>query len=203
MITESMVRNLILAMGDDPNRDGLRGSPARVIESYKELFKGYKTDVKELFRVFDNDMNYDEVIILSGVEFTSFCEHHLLPFTGIAHIGYVPESYEKKEWYDQQEKHHIQEIIPKIIGISKLARLLEVYSCRLQNQERITIQVTQALDQYLKPLGSACVLEANHMCIQCRGVKKTSTMITSSMTGCFREKPEARAEFFQLIRRNK
>lgn len=173
------LRTLILAIGDDPDREGLRETPARVLKSYNQLFGGYRQDPATLLTIFEDD-TCDEMVILRNIEFHSTCEHHMLPFIGVAHIAYIPNG--------------------RVVGISKLARLLEVYTRRLQIQERITEQVTAALDEYLRPRGSACVLESKHLCMTCRGVnKQQSTMITSSLTGAFRE-AAVRSEFFGLIR---
>lgn len=177
------LETLIRYLGDDPDRGGLKETPDRVLRSYAELFSGYKQDPKDVIKVFeDGSQGYDEMVVLKGAEVVSTCEHHLLPFYGRAHVAYIPQG--------------------RVIGISKLARLVEVFARRLQVQERLTVQVTQALDEHLKPLGSACVIEARHLCMVCRGVQKQhSEMITSSLTGVFRDKPEVRAEFFNLIRR--
>lgn len=177
---QDAVTRLIQYLGDDPKRDGLKDTPQRVIKSYEELFSGYKVDVAEVFKTFDAP--YDELILLKDVPFYSTCEHHMLPFHGRAHIAYVPMG-------------------GKVIGVSKLARLLEVYARRLQMQERITTQVTDALDQYLLPRGSACIIEATHLCCSSRGIgKQGAVMVTSSLTGCFRSDPSSRAELFQAIR---
>lgn len=177
---EEAVRLLLKYIGEDPEREGLKETPARVLHSYDQLFSGYKQDPGTLLKTFE-DGACDEMVLLKNIEFWSFCEHHMLPFFGKAHIAYVPNG--------------------RIVGISKLARLLEAFSRRLQVQERLTTQVTKALDEHLKPLGSACVLEATHTCMTCRGVNKQhSVMMTSSLSGVFREKPEARQEFFHLIR---
>lgn len=185
---EDSVRDMIRYAGDDPDREGLRNTPARVRRAYAEMFSGYGYDVSKLFTTFDVG-NYDELVLLKEIPFGSICEHHMLPFTGVAHVGYIPYLPLLKKGDETT----------RVVGISKLARLVEVYSRRLQIQERITWQVTKALDEYLSPMGSACVLEATHLCMSCRGVNKTATMVTSSLTGVFRTKPEARAEFFSLI----
>jgi GTP cyclohydrolase I len=174
------IRSLIIKMGDDPTREGLRDTPARVLRSYGELFSGYHDHPKNHLTTFEAE-NYSEMIVLKGIEFTSFCEHHLLPFLGVAHIAYIPNG--------------------RVVGISKLARVLEIYSRRLQIQERICEQVTQALIDHLDPLGAACVLEAKHLCMVCRGVQKqNSVMVTSSLKREFLENLEARQEFFSLIK---
>lgn len=174
------IRNLLRYIGENPDREGLLETPDRVLRSYSELFSGYHQNPASVLKTFE-DGACDEMVVLRDIEFWSCCEHHLLPFFGRAHIAYLPNG--------------------KIVGLSKLARLLEVYSRRLQVQERLTTQITEALDKHLHPLGSACVIEAKHLCMICRGVQKQqSTMITSSLTGAFREKPEVRGEFFQLVR---
>lgn len=178
-IEDSVVRQLQY-MGEDVTREGLVETPARVIKSYKELYAGYQQSPAEVFKLFKEGA-CDEMVLLKDVEFYSTCEHHMLPFFGKAHIAYIPNG--------------------KVVGISKLARLLEVYSRRLQIQERIGQQVTSCLAQYLEPLGAACVLEAQHFCMTSRGVQKqNSVMVTSSLTGVFRDQPATRAEFYSLIR---
>lgn len=173
------IRRILQYIGEDVEREGLRDTPERVVRSYAELFSGYKQDPKDVMKTFV-DGKCDEMVVLKNVEFFSTCEHHLLPFTGKAHIAYIPKD--------------------RILGLSKLARLLEIYSRRLQVQERLTQQITSSLDEHLKPAGSACVIEASHSCMTCRGVgKQHASMITSSLTGVFRQ-PEVRAEFFQLVR---
>jgi GTP cyclohydrolase I len=173
------VKRILQYIGEDPNRDGLQGTPDRVVRSYEELFCGYRTDPDEILKTFDLD-DSDEMIVLRDIEFYSTCEHHLMPFFGKAHIAYIPSG--------------------PVIGVSKLARLLEIFSRRVQIQERLTKQITDWLDKKLEPLGSACHIEARHLCMTARGVNKQgSIMSTSSLTGVFREKPEARQEFFSLI----
>lgn len=175
---QDAVRRIIQYIGDDPDREGLAETPDRVVRSYAELFAGYRTDPASVLKTFL--VGYDEMVLLKGVPFCSTCEHHMLPFTGKAHIAYIPNG--------------------RVVGLSKLARLLEVFARRLQVQERLTQEVTQALDNYLSPLGSACVIEAAHSCMSCRGVgKQGAVMVTSSLTGAFRE-PEVRAEFLGLIK---
>jgi GTP cyclohydrolase I len=179
----SLIRALLNYIGEDPSREGLLETPERVIKSYDELFSGYRfTDEKiaETLKVFE-DGACDEMVVLKGIEFNSFCEHHMLPFIGIAHVAYVPSG--------------------KIVGISKLARLVDIYSKRLQVQERLTTQITAALDKHLMPKGSACVIEAKHQCMSCRGVgKQNSVMVTSSLTGVFKEEGTTRSEFLSLVR---
>lgn len=178
-----LVEQMILLIGESPDRDGLRATPGRVVRSWRELFSGYnytEHDIKNMLTQFDGT-GYDELIVLRNISFQSICEHHLLGFSGIAHIGYIPKD-------------------GRVVGISKLARLLEVYSRRLQIQERITTQITGALMEYLQPGGAACVLVAHHSCMSCRGIKKeTAEMITSSLVGCFRDDQKCRSEFLSFI----
>lgn len=174
------VKTLIDLIDPNPDREGLQSTPDRVVKSWMALYGGYKQNPADILTTFKEDTS-DEMVILRNVEFYSTCEHHMLPFYGIAHLGYVPQG--------------------GVVGISKLARLLDVYARRLQIQERICSQFTAALDKHLEPMGSACVLVARHHCIACRGVaKQHSEMVTSSLTGVFRENPETRAEFMQLIK---
>lgn len=178
-IEDSVVRQLQF-IGEDSKREGLLETPARVVKSWKELYSGYKQDIKSLFTTFESD-TYDQIVLLKNVELFSTCEHHMLPFFGKAHIAYLPDK--------------------KVIGISKLARLLEAYSRRLQIQERIGEQVVDALMKYLQPKGAACIIEASHLCMRMRGVsKQNSTMVTSSLRGVFLEKSHVKDEFIRLIK---
>lgn len=175
------VRRLIEYIGDDPNREGLRETPQRVIRSYETIFGGYKQQAEDIIKIFE-DGACDELVILKDIYFYSTCEHHLLPFSGKAHIGYIPDK--------------------RVIGISKLARILEMYTRRLQIQERIGQQVTETLMTLLKPKGAACVLEATHGCMTCRGVQKQgSVMVTSSLRGVFLDQVQTRNEFLSMIRK--
>ncbi len=180
---EDSIRNILVYIGEDPDREGLLETPARVMKAYKELFSGYRftdDDVRKMLKTF-KDGACDELVLVKDIEFVSFCEHHMLPFTGRAHVAYIP--------------------FERVVGVSKLARLVEVYSRRLQIQERLTTQITSALDKHLMPKGSACVIEASHSCMSCRGVmKQQSKMVTSSITGDFKN-GAVRAEFFSLISR--
>ena len=177
---ENLVRAMLSAIGDKPDRSGLLDTPARVVRSWTELFAGYTQDINDFNTQFDDVEGYDEIVLLRNIEFYSFCEHHMLPFTGYGHVAYLPEG--------------------KVIGISKLARLLDMYSKRLQIQERIGQQVVWALNKLLAPKGSACVLVAQHGCMQCRGVKKqNSEMVTSSLSGVFKDSTTSRAELMSLI----
>ncbi len=182
-MTSAAAYALLLAEtpGEDPSRDGLAETPERAARAWRELTSGYSEDVQALFKTFEGD-GYDELILLSNVPFSSLCEHHLLPFIGVAHIGYIAHG--------------------KIIGLSKLARLLEVYARRLQVQERLAMQIADAIEQHLSPLGTMVVIEAEHLCMGCRGVRKSGvTTTTSVMRGLLRDNVEARAEATALIRR--
>jgi len=177
------IRRLLEYIGEDPNREGLKETPHRVVRSYDELFGGYSVDeefgIAELLKTFPGE-DYDEMVLLKDCEFFSTCEHHMLTFAGKAHVAYIPNG--------------------KIVGISKLARLVEVYSRRLQVQERICKQVVNALMIHLKAKGAACILEAQHGCMTCRGVEKQhSIMVTSALEGVFRD-GTVRQELFSLIR---
>jgi GTP cyclohydrolase I len=172
------IRRVIEYIGDDPNREGLLETPDRVVRSYDGLFGGYKQDPADVIKVF-NDDTCDEMVVVRDVEFYSTCEHHMLPFFGRAHIAYIPSG--------------------RVIGVSKLVRILEVFCRRLQIQERLCQQVTSALNEYLKPKGAACVIEAQHFCMTARGVQKQhSMMVTSSLTGVFKD-GATRHEFLHMI----
>ena len=168
MPAEDSVTRMIQAIGDDPNRTGLLETPKRVVKSWDELFYGYKQNPKDVFKTFDEDHKFGGLVYLNNIEFYSTCEHHLLPFFGKALIAYIPNG--------------------PVIGVSKLARLLDVFSRRLQIQERIAEQVTDALMEHLNPIGTACLIEAKHFCMACRGVKKQhSEMGYHSLKGVFLE----------------
>ena len=172
------VEGILNCIDPDPEREGLADTPRRVVDSWGELFCGYGQKVEDVLTVFDDTC--DEMVLLKDIEFYSTCEHHILPFTGVAHIAYLPNE--------------------KVVGISKLARVLEIYSRRLQIQERLTNQVAQAVMGHLKAKGAACVIEAKHLCMTCRGVnKQSSVMVTSSLRGAFKEDAKVRAEFYSLI----
>lgn len=173
------VHALLVYIGENPDREGLRDTPKRVAKAYAEMCDGYDKDPAELMRVFEDGACQD-MVILKDIEFTSLCEHHMLPFIGVAHIAYIPNG--------------------RVLGVSKLSRLLDMYAHRLQIQERIGQQVTEALMTHLEPLGAACIIEAKHQCMLCRGVRKQqSSMITSSLVGAFKDEPATRAELFSLI----
>jgi len=177
---EEIIRTQLNFIGENPEREGLLGTPSRIIRSWEELFSGYNRDPKQLLTVFESG-GYDQIVLLKDIELFSTCEHHWLPFFGKAHVAYIPDG--------------------RVIGISKLARLVDVYARRLQIQERIGEQVTVALMEYLKPKGAACIIEATHLCMQMRGVaKQHSVMVTSSIKGVFLSKPEARAELMVLMK---
>ncbi len=176
------VKTLLSYIEGDGNcdREGLKNTPKRVVESWDEIFAGYTMDAGELLDATFNAEGYEGIVLLRNIEFTSTCEHHLQPFNGRAHIAYIP--------------------VERIVGISKLARILELHARRLQNQERITKGIADDLERQLKPLGSAVILEAAHGCMQCRGVaKQQAIMTTSAMNGVFFERSEARNELMKLI----
>ena len=180
------VRTLLAYIeGEDAvDREGLLDTPKRVVESWSEIFAGYKMDASDLLQATFNAEGYDGIVLLRDIEFTSTCEHHLQPFRGRAHVAYIP--------------------VERIVGISKLARILELHARRLQNQERITQGIANDLERELQPLGAAVILEAAHGCMQCRGVaKQHAVMTTSAMRGVFFDRPEARAELMQLIQQPK
>jgi GTP cyclohydrolase I len=178
---EDAVRTLIRWAGDNPNRQGLLGTPARVVRAYEEWFSGYGEEPRDyLSRTFDEVAGYDEMVVLRDISFESHCEHHLAPIIGRVHIGYLP-------------RH-------RVVGISKLARLVDVYARRLQIQEKMTAEIASCMDSVLKPFGVAVVIEAAHQCMTTRGVHKSSvTMVTSQMLGVFRKRLETRQEFLSAI----
>lgn len=174
----SNVEHLLSYVGEDPNREGLQKTPYRVVKMFDEIFAGYNQSPADILTTFAAD-GYDQIVLLKDIELYSMCEHHMLPFVGVAHVAYLPGD--------------------KVIGISKLARLVDIYARRLQIQERLGDQVTSALMKYLKPQGAACIIEAQHMCMRMRGVgKQRSTMVTSSMKGVFRE-ASIKSELMQMI----
>ena len=179
---EEAVRTLIRWAGDDPDREGLVGTPDRVVRSYEEFFVGYQEDpVDILARTFEETDGYDEMVVLKDIRFESHCEHHMVAIIGKAHIAYLPRN--------------------RVVGISKLARVLEVYAKRLQIQEKMTAQIANTIQEVLDPLGVAVVVEAQHQCMTTRGVYKPGvSMVTSRMLGVFRDDPTTRREFMSLIR---
>ena len=173
-------RMILEAIGEDPDREGLRDTPRRVADLYVEVFEGMQADPREHLAV-GFEEQHKEMVILKDIPFHSYCEHHLLPFTGKAHVGYIPNG--------------------RIVGLSKLARVVEGYARRPQLQERLTSQIADAIIEAIKPRGVGVVIEAQHLCMIIRGVKKPgSTMVTSAMRGIFRTNPPTRAEFLQFIR---
>lgn len=178
---EEAVRTLIKWAGDDPTREGLVGTPDRVVRSYEEFFAGYDQDPEEILkRTFEETDGYDEMVVLRDIRFESHCEHHMVPILGKAHIAYMPKK--------------------RVVGISKLARIIEVYAKRLQIQEKMTAQVANVIQEVLDPLGVAIVIEAQHQCMTTRGVYKPGvTMVTSRMLGAFRNNIATRKEFLTMI----
>jgi len=178
---EDAVRTLIRWSGDNPDREGLLDTPKRVVKSYEEFFQGYTQNAdKILSRTFKDVEGYDEMIVLRDIAFSSYCEHHMVPFTGRVHVAYIPGN--------------------RVVGISKLARLVDIYAKRLQIQEKLTAQIAVTLNTVLKPRGVAVVVEATHMCMTTRGVHKPGTVMqTSHLLGTFRSDPRTRQEFFSLL----
>jgi GTP cyclohydrolase I len=178
---EEAVRTLIRWAGDDPGREGLRDTPGRVTRAYEEFFAGYLQDPQEVLkRTFSEVEGYDEMIVMNDIRFESHCEHHMVPIIGKAHIGYLPDR--------------------RVVGISKLARLVEVYARRLQIQEKMTVQIADTLQEILQPKGVAVVIEAAHQCMTTRGVHKPGVgLVTSRMVGAFRDDPSTRREFLAVI----
>jgi GTP cyclohydrolase I len=178
---EAAVKTLIAFAGDDPAREGLRDTPSRVVGAYEELFRGYREcplDVLE--RTFSEMGRYDDLVLIRDVPFSSHCEHHMAPFVGKAHVAYIP--------------------VERVVGLSKLARLIDVYARRLQTQEHLTSQVATAIDEILKPRGVAVMLEAEHLCMSMRGVQKPGvSTVTTQFTGSFRE-PTEQVRFITLVR---
>jgi GTP cyclohydrolase I len=177
------ITTLLAELGEDPDRAGLVGTPDRVRRMYAELTEGYRTDPDALLNGAAFDVDYDEMVVVRDIEFFSLCEHHLLPFFGKAHVGYLPRG--------------------RIIGLSKIPRIVDMYAHRLQVQERLTQQVAGFLMERLKPKGVGCVVEATHLCTVMRGVRKQeATMVTSSMLGTFRADARTRSEFLTFIGRS-
>ncbi len=178
---EATIRLLLRLLGDDPNRPGLRRTPLRVKKSLQYLTSGYRQDPAKFFRRAVAQTKNDEMIIVKDIDFFSICEHHLLPFFGKCHVAYVPSK--------------------KIIGLSKIPRLVDLYARRLQVQERLTTQIAEALNEYVQPRGVAVVMDAQHLCLMMRGVQKQNALtVTSSMLGVFRTNEKTRGEFLTLVR---
>jgi len=182
-IAEAM-RHILAQLGDDPDRQGLRGTPERFEKALRHLTSGYQQDVKKVLNGALFDVPYDEMVIVKDIELFSLCEHHVLPFFGTCHVAYLPNR--------------------KVVGLSKIPRLVNMFARRLQVQERLTSQIAAALMEHLEPRGVAVVIEARHLCMAMRGVEKQhSQTVTSAMLGEFRDNARARAEFLSLIRREK
>jgi GTP cyclohydrolase IA len=178
---EDIYRELLIRIGEDPNRDGLQRTPERVEKALKFLTKGYAEDPHELLNDALFTVNYDEMVIVKDIEMFSLCEHHLLPFFGKVHVAYIPNG--------------------KVIGLSKIPRLVDAFARRLQVQERLTTQVAEIIQESVQPLGVGVVIEARHLCMMMRGVEKQhSSTVTSAMLGAFRQEKETRDEFLALIR---
>ena len=179
---EDAVRVLLRWSGDDPAREGLLDTPKRVVKAYRDWFSGYDTDPREyLARTFEEVAGYDEMIVLRDISFESHCEHHMAPIIGKAHVGYLPDG--------------------KVVGISKLARVVETYARRLQVQEKMTAQIARCIEDVLQPRGVGVVIEAVHECMTTRGIHKRGvSMVTSKMLGGFRDDPRTRSEFLRFIR---
>lgn len=179
---EAAVRTLLSWAGDDPSREGLLETPARVVRSYEEFFSGYAEDPRVLLqKTFEEIEGYDEMVTLRGIPLESHCEHHMVPIHGVAHIAYLPNR--------------------RVVGISKLARVMETFSRRLQIQEKLTVQIASTIHDVLEPKGVAVVIEAEHQCMTTRGVNKPGTVtVTSHMLGAFRDNESTRQEFLAMIR---
>ena len=175
------MREILVRLGEDPNREGLLDTPSRVHNAFKFLSKGYNEDPEALLKNALFTVSYDEMVIVKDVEVFSLCEHHMLPFFGKVHVAYIPNG--------------------KVIGLSKIPRLIETFSRRLQIQERLTTQIAETIQKVIQPQGVGVVIEARHLCMMMRGVEKQhSAAVTSSMLGCFRDEQETRQEFLSLIR---
>jgi GTP cyclohydrolase IA len=178
---QDLVREMLVRLGEDPAREGLQRTPGRVQSANEFLTKGYKEDPEALLKGALFTVSYDEMVIVKDIEVFSLCEHHLLPFFGKVHVAYIPNG--------------------KVIGLSKIPRLIEIFSRRLQIQERLTTQIAETIQKAIDPQGVGVVIEARHLCMMMRGVEKQhSSAVTSSMLGCFREEQETRVEFLSLIR---
>src|SRR5436305_7854841 len=178
---QDLIRDMLRALGEDPGRDGLAGTPRRVEESLRFLTSGYRTDIDAVLNNAFFDVEYSEMVIVRDIDFYSLCEHHLLPFLGKCHVAYLPNR--------------------RVIGLSKLPRLVEMFSRRLQVQERLTSQIADTINDKISPLGVAVVMEATHLCMSMRGVQKQNSFaVTSAMQGAFRDNARTRMEFLELIK---
>lgn len=183
MSVKKAIKEILLEIGEDPKREGLRDTPDRMERMYKEITAGYRTDPKEVINEAIFHIKYDEMVVVKDIEFYSLCEHHMLPFFGKCNIAYIPNG--------------------KVVGLSKIPRIVEVFSRRLQVQERMTVQIAEFLKKELDPLGVAVVVEAYHLCMAMRGVKKSdANMLTSSMRGVFKKDERTRGEFLSFIGRD-
>lgn len=181
MDNEQLVRGILIAIGEDPDREGLKDTPRRVVKAWKELYAGYAQDPAEILSTCFEDGTCDDMVLLKDIQFNSTCEHHMEKIMGVAHVAYIPNG--------------------KVVGLSKLARLVDCFALRLQIQEKFTIQIANAIQEHLAPKGVAVVIEASHQCMSCRGIKKRgATMVTSAMHGVFRDNAIARQELLALIR---
>ena len=180
---EGLVHHLLQALGENPKRNGLVKTPLRVSKALQFMTKGYQQDIDELLNGALFPIDYDEMVIVKDIDFFSLCEHHMLPFFGRCHVGYLPNK--------------------RVVGLSKIPRLVDTFSRRLQVQERLTVEIAGAIQEYLKPHGVAVVMEGRHLCMMMRGVEKQNTVaVTSEMVGVFRSQKQTRDEFLRLIRRN-
>ena len=179
---EDAVRTLLRWAGDDPQREGLLETPARVAKAYRELFAGYDENVEEILgRTFEEVAGYDDIVLVKDIPFHSHCEHHMVPIIGKAHVAYLPDE--------------------RVLGLSKIARVVEVFARRLQTQEAMTAQIARAIDDTLRPRGVAVMIDAEHLCMSMRGIKKQgSTTLTTSFTGRFRDDPAEQVRFLTLLR---
>ncbi len=178
---EESVKNILLEIGEDPQRQGLVNTPFRVAKMYREVTQGYHKDPVKLINKAIFDVDYDEMVVVANIEYYSMCEHHMLPFFGVAHVGYIPNG--------------------KVVGLSKIPRIVDMFARRLQIQENMTLEIAHLLNDTLKPDGVGVVVEGQHMCMMMRGVQKDKAkMITSTMLGSFKDDDKTRSEFLNLIR---
>ena len=178
---ESAIRKILQEIGENPDRQGLVDTPKRIEKMYKELTRGYRQTAEELINTAMFDVDYDEMVVVTNIDFYSLCEHHMLPFFGVAHVGYIPRG--------------------KVVGLSKIPRIVDMFSRRLQVQERMTAQIANVLEEHLDPDGVGVVVEGYHMCMSMRGVEKEKAkMVTSTLLGSFRDDQKTRSEFLELIR---
>ncbi|APF20728.1 GTP cyclohydrolase I FolE [Caldithrix abyssi] len=178
---EEAVRQILLGIGEDPERQGLKNTPFRVAKMFREVTKGYQADPQKIINNAIFDVDYDEMVVVANIEYYSLCEHHLLPFFGVVHVGYIPRG--------------------KVVGLSKIPRIVDMFARRLQIQEKMTLEIAHLLNDALDPDGVGVVVEGQHMCMMMRGVQKDKAkMITSAMLGSFKDDEKTRAEFLSLIR---